>query len=97
MSVLRDSYQIVPGSGLALAIVTAELTEVVQKGKTYIITVNTDTFIRFSGSAVVATDGNFDLFMPAGSSAILTATHATFRAIRSTADGVGSISEAAVV
>lgn len=97
MSVLRDAYQIAAGSGLNIAVATSEVTETVQVGEVYIVTVNTDTFVRFSGSAVTASDGAFDLFMPAGTSAILRATNTTFRAIRSTTDGILGISRAEVV
>ena len=96
-NVLRDAYQIVAGSGKNIAVATSEVTETVKIGNSYIITVNTDTFVRFSGSAVTSADDNFDLFMPLGSSAILRATNTTFRAIRSTADGILGISEVEVV
>ncbi len=97
MSVLRDAYQIIAGSGLNIAVSSSEVTETVRAGESYIVTTNTDCFVRFSGSAVTSSDGGFDLFMPSGSSAILRATNATFRAIRSTADGVLGISRIEVV
>jgi hypothetical protein len=73
--------------------VTAEATQAVKIATVYVLTTNTDCYIRFSGSAVAATDGNFDLFMPAGSSAILMATNTTLRAIRDSADGILGVSE----
>jgi len=97
MSVLRDAYQILAGGTVKIAVATAEATAVVQKGKVYIITTNTDCFFRFSGTAVSSTAGAFDIFLPSGSSAILRATHATARAIRDTADGTMGISEIEIV
>jgi len=93
MSVLRDSYQLVQGGGNVIAVVTAEATQAVKIATVYVLTTNTDCFIRFSGSAVTAADGGHDLFMPAGSSAILMATNTTLRAIRDTADGTLGIAE----
>lgn len=84
---LYDSYQLEQGLGVVIAVAASEATDTVVVGQLYILTCNTDCFIRFSGSAVAATDGNFDLFMPAGSSAILKATNATIRAIRDSVDG----------
>ena len=97
MAILRDAYQIVAGSGLVIAVATAEATDTVILNQLYILTCNTDCFVRFSGSAVAATDTNFDLFMPAGTSAVLRATNATIRAIRDTADGTLGISRLEVV
>lgn len=98
MSVLQDCYQIVAGSGQSVASVTAETTQAgFAVGKVYIITVNTDSYFRWSGSAVAASDGNFDIFLPAGSSAILRCTNATARVIRDSADGICGISEIAIV
>jgi len=98
MSVLRDGYQIVAGSGQSIAVVTAETTQAAfAVGKVYIITVNTDTYFRWSGSAVTVADGNFDIFLPAGSSAILRCTNATARTIRDSADGICGVSEIAIV
>ena len=87
MSLLRDSYQLVQGGGKVIAVATAEATQAVKVGTVYVLTCNTDCYIRFSGSAVTAADDNHDLFMPAGSSAILMATNTTVRAIRDSADG----------
>lgn len=97
MAVIRDTYQIVAGSGKSITVAVAESTDTVVLSQNYILTTNTDCYVRFSASAVAATDGNFDLFMPAGSSAVLTATHATIRAIRATADGILGISKLEVV
>ena len=97
MTILRDAYQIVAGSGLVIAVATNEATDTVIIHQLYIITTNTDCYVRFSASAVVASDGNFDLFMPSGTSAVLQATNATIRAIRATADGVLGISRLEVV
>jgi len=98
MSVLQDCYQIVAGSGQSIASASTETTQAgFAVGKVYIITVNTDSYFRFSGSAVAATDGNFDIFLPAGSSAILRCTHATARVIQDSADGICGISEIAIV
>jgi len=96
MALLRDAYQIVAGSGLHVAVATAEATQAVTLNKVYIISVNTDTYIRFSGTAVSAADGGFDLFMPSGTTAVLRATNATFRAIRDSADGDCGLSEVAI-
>ena len=93
MTVLLEGYQIVAGSGLVIAVATAEATDTVEISQIYILTTNTDCFVRFSASAVTAADGNFDLFMPAGASAILRSTNATIRAIRDTADGKLGISK----
>lgn len=97
MTILRDAYQIVAGSGKVIAVATAEATDTVEKHQLYIITTNTDCYVRFSASAVAASDGNFDIFLPAGTSAVLRATNATIRAIRATADGVLGISKLEIV
>ena len=88
MAVIRETYQLVAGGGLKIVVATAEATTTCKIGETYIITVNTDTYIRFSGSAVTKSAGGYDLFMPSGSTAILRATNGTLRAIRDSADGV---------
>ena len=97
MTILRDAYQIVAGSGKVIAVATNEATDTVVIHQLYIITTNTDCYVRFSGSAVVASDGNFDIFLPAGTSAVLRATNAVIRAIRATADGLLGISKLEVV
>ncbi len=89
---LYDAYQILAGSGKVIAVATSEATDTVILGQVYILTTNTDCYIRFSGSAVTTADDNFDLFMPAGSTAVLKATNATIRAIRNSADGILGIS-----
>jgi len=90
---LYESYQILAGSGNVIAIATAEATQAVDVAQVYILTTNTDCFIRFSGSAVAATNGNFDLFLPSGTSAILKATNGTLRVIRDSADGTLGFSQ----
>ena len=97
MTILRDAYQIVAGSAKVIAVATSEATDTVVKHQLYIITTNTDCFVRFSASAVVASDGNFDIFLPAGTSAVLRATNAVIRVIRATADGLLGVSKLEVV
>lgn len=97
MSVLRDAYQIIAGSGLNLAITSSEVTDTVIKSQVYIVTTNTDCYVRFSGSAVTSSDGNFDIFLPAGAAAVLRATNSTIRAIRDSADGTLGVSRLEVV
>ncbi len=97
MSVLRDAYQIEAASGKVIAVAVGEATVTVVKHQNYILTCNTDCYVRFSASAVAASDGNFDLFMPSGSIAILVATHATVRVIRDSADGILGISKVEVI
>jgi len=97
MAILRDAYQIVAGSGLVIAVAVAEATDTVLIHQLYVLTCNTDCFVRFSATAVSAADGGFDLFMPSGTSAVLRATNATIRAIRDTADGTLGISRLEVV
>ncbi len=80
-----------------IAVATAEATDTVTISENYVLSCNTDCYVRFSASAVVATDGNFDLFMPSGSIAVLNATFTTIRVIRATADGVLGISLLGVV
>ena len=92
MSILYEAYQIIAGSGRVIAVAVAEATDTVIVSQRYLITTNTDCFIRFSGSAVTSADDNFDIFLPAGGSAALVATNATIRAIRNTADGTLGIS-----
>jgi hypothetical protein len=93
MSVLRDSYQLVQGGSNVIAVATAEATQTVKVGTVYVLTCNTDCYVRFSGTAVAATDGAHDLFMPSGSSAVVMATHTTLRAIRDSADGTLGVAE----
>lgn len=98
MTILYEAYQIRSGSGRVIAVATAEATDSgITISQRYILTTNTDCFVRFSGSAVTTADGGFDIFMPAGSSAVLVATNGTIRAIRDTADGKLGISELEVV
>ncbi|MEE8114382.1 MAG: hypothetical protein V3T23_08495 [Nitrososphaerales archaeon] len=93
---LYDAYQLVQGGGNVIAIAVGEASQAVTKTKVYILTTNTDCFVRFHAStAVAATDGNFDIFLPAGGSAILTATDTLLRVIRDTADGTLGFSEVA--
>lgn len=93
MAILKDAHQLVAGGGLVLAFTVAEGTQAVVVGKKYHLLANQDCFIRFSASAVVGTDGNFDQFLPAGSAVILVATDDELRAIRDTADGTLGIGE----
>jgi hypothetical protein len=93
MSVLRDSYQLIQGGGLKIAVAATEATTAVKVGTVYVLTCNTDCYIRFSGSAVTASAGAYDLFMPSGTSAILMATNGTLRAIRDSADGTLGVAE----
>lgn len=96
--ILRQAYQIVAGSGLHVAVGASEATQAITKNKVYVVSVNTDTYVRFhDSSAVAASDNNFDIFMPAGTTAVLRATAGTLRVIRDTADGDLGISEIEVV
>ena len=90
---LYEGFQLVAGGGLKIAVATAEATTTVKTGQVYVLQCNTDCYIRFSGSAVTASAGGYDLFMPSGSSAVLTATNDTLRAIRDSADGTLGIGQ----
>lgn len=93
MTVLDSAYQIKAGSGKIIAVSSAEATATVKMAKLYLITTNTDCYVRFSASAVAGTAGNFDIFLPAGGAMVLRATHTTIRAIRASVDGTLGISE----
>ena len=97
MSIRNDAYQLVAGGSKVITVATAEATDTVVISEDYVLSTNTDCFVRFSGSAVAGTDNNFDLFMPAGSIAVLRATNTTIRVIRATADGLLGISRLEVV
>lgn len=92
MTILNEAYKIVQGSGKVIAVATTEATDTVVISENYVLSTSTDCYVRFSASAVVASDGNFDLFMPAGSIAVLNAQNTTIRVIRSTADGFLGVS-----
>ena len=93
MAILNDAYQLIAGGGLVTTVAIGENTQTVTVGKKYLLLANTDCFVRFSGSAVVGTDGNFDLFLPAGTIVVMVAINATLRVIRDIGDGVLGISE----
>ena len=57
----------------------------------FLLTGNTDMFIRFDSGT--ATSSNYDLFLPAGGMVLLEKGPANFNAIRDTADGILTIHE----
>lgn len=57
----------------------------------YLLSCNTDCFVRFAGSVATATA--FDLFLPAGSALIVYVPSGDVSVIRDTTDGILAITE----